>query len=103
MDTLSTVGEGKLKKISDLFGEYKRPEKKRKRTERGDLLEYFCQVINATRDETKYKPITVKSMGFLLGHIKDIRDLYYMKSYMEDLRREGKNASSWFWWSIKAK
>lgn len=69
-------------------------------TERGELLEYFTEVVNCERDGKKYKKLTVKYMGMKLMHLsKD--DLYYMRSVMQDMERRGGKAAKWFWWSTK--
>lgn len=87
-------------KVGDLFGSYQLQKKKSRRTERGDLLLYFCEVVNKQREGTTYKPVTPARMGYLLSKLQ-INDLYHMKSYIEDLKRTGGNPSKWFWWSIK--
>jgi len=91
-----------MKPISDLFGNKSKPQPRTRRTERGDLLEYLCSVINPSRIETGYNPISIKRMAFLLQKIPT-KDLYYMKSIALDKQRTGGNFSKWFWWSLKPK
>lgn len=83
-----------------LFAKYSAPQKKTRRTERGDLLEYITGVINRGREGTKYKPLTIKRVAMLLTGIPT-HDLYYIKSQMEDCRARGTSPSKWFFWSIK--
>ena len=77
------------------------PEKKR-RTERGDLLDYFLSVLNPGRIKEGFKPV---DHGFLNWKLKGVptRDLYALQSKMEDSRRLGFNPSKTFWFELKAK
>ena len=90
-----------MEHIATLFGERRLPPKKTKRTERGDLLEWFAVELNHDRDGVKYKKLTVGRMSYLLQHL-NVRDLYYMKSVMIDTQRRGGNGSKYFWWSLKS-
>ena len=72
------------------------------RTERGDLLQFFLDKLNAARKGTKYKPLTPAALAVKLSHLK-LPDLYYLKSSCLDAEREGKPFSAIFWWSIKSK
>ena len=87
-----------MEKIKNLFPNIE--NKKERRTERGDLLEYFKNRINASRRGTKFKPVTIPRVAKILQGLTK-QDLYYMKSYMEDLERSGKDPVKWFWWSLK--
>ena len=70
-------------------------------TERGELLRFFITELNKTR-KPPYKPLTFPRMAKLVDHLST-QDLYFCKSSMLDLERNGKNASAWFYWSIKPK
>ena len=72
-------------------------------TERGELLRYFTDAINKTRDGKRFKKFSIAAIAVKLSHLKQLSDLYYMKSIMEDIdRRNGPDAASkWFWWSLK--
>lgn len=64
------------------------------------MLEWFCAELNKEREGTEYKPLTIKSVAFFLTGIKT-KDLYFIKSSMEDKKRRGMSASKYFWWAIK--
>lgn len=72
------------------------------RTERGDLITYFLEKINAARKGTKYKPFTARAMAVKLSHLK-LQDLYYLKSVCEDAERDGFGFSKKFWYELKPK
>ncbi len=63
---------------SVLFEKYKKPEKvKKKRTsERAELIEKFLISINAERKGTKYKLMTARGVAIKLAHIPT-EDLYF--------------------------
>ena len=92
-----------MQSISDLFTQ--RPvviEIRKRRTERGDLLEYFRDKINFERVGTKYPPSTIKTLaGRFLWHIKDIHTLYFIKSLCDQEEKRGKSWSKVFFGSIK--
>ena len=69
-----------------------------KRTERGELLRYFVEKLNITRDRDGLKPLTMGRMGLLLQGIPT-QDLYYLKSVGD----KAENISKKFWWEIKPK
>lgn len=76
----------------------KAAEKPDKRTERGEMMKYFLENINAHRVTDGYKAITMGHMGRLLQKIPT-KDLYYLKSVCD----QSKNFSKKFWWEINPK
>lgn len=88
-----------LKKLSD-FKQY--VQTKTRNTERGDLLVYFVQKINAERDGKKYKKVKIPYVaGKLTGF--ELRDLYYIKSICDDAHNRGYSWSKCFFGSLKIK
>lgn len=71
------------------------------RTERGELMRYFIETLNPQR-KGEYQPLTYSRMGKLLQKVPT-KDLYYLKSVMEDKKRRGENYGAYFYWSIKSK
>lgn len=69
-----------------------------KRTERGELMKYFLERINASRVADGFRPITMGHMGRLLQKIPT-KDLYYLKRVCDD----APNFSKKFWWEIDPK
>jgi hypothetical protein len=67
-------------------------------TERGELMAYFCEKINAGRVGTRFKPVSMARMGRLLERIPT-KDLYYLKRVCDDARHFSKK----FWWELNAK
>lgn len=76
--------------------------KKGRRSERGDLLEYFMQKINTQRIKDGYAPIKVSYIAFRVGHLKRLEDLYYLQSICNDAEKRGGIWSKVFFGSIKA-
>ena len=64
-------------------------------TERGQLMEYFCEKINAGRVGTSFKPVSMARMGRVLQAIPT-KDLYYLKRICDD----SKHFSKRFWWEL---
>ena len=91
-----------VKTIKDLFTGYdfKAPTSGR-RSERGDLLDYFTGKINQCRVGTPYKPVKVSYVAFRVGHLKRLEDLYYLKSLCDSEERRGESWSKIFFGSIK--
>lgn len=71
---------------------------KNRKTERGELMRYFCNRLNAARKEDGIPPLTMPRMGKILQGIP-VRDLYYLKSVCE----QSKNFSKKFWWEVNPK
>ncbi len=77
----------------DLF---ERVEKKSKKTERGELLVYFCGKLNKGRAEKKLKPLTIPRVAFMLTRIPT-KDLYYIFSCCNSWENDGRPWSALFW------
>ncbi|OGG60637.1 hypothetical protein A2765_03610 [Candidatus Kaiserbacteria bacterium RIFCSPHIGHO2_01_FULL_56_24] len=69
-----------------------------RQTERGELMKYFCDRLNATRVRDGYPHITMGRMGKILEQIPT-KDLYYLKRVCDD----AKNFSKKFWWELDPK
>jgi hypothetical protein len=52
-------------------------------SERGYLLDYFWQHVNAERDGIKYKKMPIGAVAAKLKGL-ELRDLYYLQSICED-------------------
>lgn len=74
------------------------PEKKSRKTERGELMRFFTRHLNYSRAETQLPPITMARMGKILEGIPT-KDLYYLKSVCS----RAKNFSKKFWWEVDPK
>ncbi len=64
-------------------------------TERGELMKYFCEELNATRLQDGYDKITMPRMGKILESITT-KDLYYIKRVC----RDSKSFSKTFRWPL---
>ena len=69
-----------------------------KKTERGELMKYFCQRLNAQRMRDNYPKITMGRMGKILQQIPT-KDLYYLKRVCDDAQSFSKK----FWWEVDPK
>lgn len=90
-----------MEAIKNLFGDYKIPLVRIRKSERGDLLDYFVEKINNDRKGTKYKPVKISYVAFRVGHLKKLQDLYYLKSLCDGEERRGEVWSKIFFGSIK--
>jgi len=81
-----------MKHISDNL---KSSLKKTRETERGELMKYFCERINAGRLRDGLPLITMGRMGKTLEKIPT-KDLYYLKSVCD----QAQNFSKKFWWEL---
>jgi CRISPR-associated protein Cas8b1/Cst1 subtype I-B len=72
--------------------------KKERVTERGEMLKFFLEKINRTREEDGWPPMTMARMGKTLEGIPT-KDLYYLKSVCD----QASNFSKKFWWEINPK
>ncbi len=72
--------------------------KKEKITERGEMLKYFMERLNASRAHDGLPPLTMPRMGRVLVGIPT-KDLYYLKRVCE----EAANFSKKFWWEVNPK
>lgn len=84
-----------MKPISSLLFPLK-PQKRTRRTERGDLIDYLY-----SRLKPHWKGKTELTRGFIRYKLTNIptKDLYYIKSGLDE--REGLAGAKWFWWSVK--
>src|SRR3989338_8823075 len=76
----------------------RRAVQKARQTERGELMEYFCKELNASRIRDGLPPISMGRMGKTLEKIPT-KDLYYLKRVCDD----SKNFSKKFWWLLNPK
>lgn len=67
-----------------------------KRTERGELMKYFCDQLNSSRENDGLPPLTMARMGRILQGIPT-KDLYYLQTVCKD----AKNFSKKFWFELK--
>ena len=72
-------------------------------SERGELIAYFTDRLNATRDGKQYKKLSYAAVAVKLSHLKQLQDLYFLKSTLLDAERRGYPWSAIFWKEIKAK
>ncbi len=91
-----------MKQISSLFADPKYHVPPKRVSERGELLEYFTNGVNASRDGKRFKKLPISAIAVKLQGLK-LSDLYYLRSICEDsLRREGRVGwSKTFWGSLK--
>ena len=90
--------EKPIVQIKDLFGHIVLESKRTRRTEKGDLLNFFLERINADRDGVKYKKLDIKRMGFLLS-VYNVEQLYFLRMKCE----KATNFSKTFWWYVNNK
>lgn len=74
----------------------KEVDTKDRRTERGELMKYFCEKLNIARKQDGLPPLNMPRMGRILQGIPT-KDLYYLQSVCDD----AKNFSKKFWWELK--
>ena len=86
-----------MKELKSLFDEkYRFQAVKSTRSERGDLLVFFRDKINAQRLNTKYKQLSISYIGNLLS-VYSTGDLYVLK----DKCSNAKNFSACFFYFAK--
>jgi len=71
-------------------------ERSDRRTERGELMQYFVDKLNVSRKDDGLSEITIARMGRILQGIPT-KDLYYLKSVCDD----APNFSKKFWFETK--
>ncbi len=71
---------------------------KSRKTERGELMQFFVRHLNYARQKDGHGPLTMSRMGYILEQIPT-KDLYYLKSVCS----QAKNFSKKFWWEIDPK
>ena len=81
-----------------------RVAKRTRKTERGELMAAFMEVLNTARRGTKFKQITYPGMGAILTKIPT-EDLYYIYSICDSAGRRSQNYfngfSRTFFWERK--
>ena len=75
--------------------ELTRKLEKDRRTERGELMRYFCSRINPNRLNEGLPEVTMSRMGKILEGIPT-KDLYYLKSVCD----QAPHFSKKFWWEL---
>ncbi|OGG80490.1 hypothetical protein A3A39_00200 [Candidatus Kaiserbacteria bacterium RIFCSPLOWO2_01_FULL_54_13] len=73
----------------------KRTMAKTRITERGELMRYFCEKLNRSRERDGLPAITMGRMGKTLEKIPT-KDLYYLKRVCDDAQ----NFSKKFWFEL---
>ncbi|MDP3645863.1 MAG: hypothetical protein Q8R25_02140 [bacterium] len=73
----------------------KRAEDDARRTERGDMMRYFCEKLNRPRERDGLPPVSMGRMGKMLQQIPT-KDLYYLKRVCDD----SQNFSKKFWYEL---
>ncbi len=85
-----------MRHISSHISASERP--KEKATERGELMRYFLEKLNATRIRDGLPALSMPRMGRILEGIPT-RDIYYLKSVCE----QASSFSKKFWWEVNPK
>lgn len=85
-----------MKRISNILPD--KNEKKRRTTERGELMRFFVRHLNYSRVPDGLPPLTMSRMGKILEGIPT-KDLYYLKS----VTSRAKHFSKKFWWEVDPK
>ena len=88
-----------MEQISNLLAKYT-PQKKTRRTERGDLIGYFLEKINTGRGE-KYKKLNYGAIAYFLTKIPT-SDLYYIKSTCDAWEKQNRPWGALFWTLLKS-
>ena len=76
----------------------KQRKSKIRETERGELMKYFCQHLNPSRQRDGLPEISMPRMGKILEQIPT-KDLYYIRRVCDDAG----NFSKKFWWLLDPK
>lgn len=91
-----------MKRTLDLFGNVHKPEPKRRRTERGELVDWFLMELNPSRVEKGYPPLSHGRLSFMLSGIPT-KDLYALQSKMRDAEKCETSAGIVFWAEVKTR
>lgn len=92
-----------MENIKDIVRNFQKPPKQQKRTtERGEVIKYFQEGVNAERDGKKYRKLPFGYFAMKLTGLKQ-PDLYYLKSVCDDARRRGQSFAKTFFGSLRAK
>jgi hypothetical protein len=78
------------------------PKKRKRLTERGEMMRYFKDELNKTRIKDGFEYISMPRMGKILEMIPT-SDLYYLKSVCDEAARRGNSFSKRFWWELDPK
>jgi hypothetical protein len=81
--------------MKHIGSELKRSLTKIRETERGELMQYFIDQLNASRLRDGLAPLTMGRMGKMLQQIPT-KDLYYLKRVCDDAG----NFSKKFWYEL---
>lgn len=81
-----------MQQIKDLFGNYRAPVKAKRRTERGDCLLWLAEKTG----------LNIKRIAWLTTGLV-VRDLYYLRSDMEQAHKRGIPYGAAFWHAIRPK
>ena len=84
--------------MKHIAAQLKRSMDESRTTERGELMQYFCDKLNGTRVRDGLAPVSMGRMGKLLQEIPT-KDLYYLKTVCDSAG----NFSKKFWWEINPK
>ncbi len=84
--------------VEHIKNHIKRSLEDTRKTERGELMKYFCQRLNSQRMRDNYPKITMGRMGKILERIPT-KDLYYLKRVCDDAQSFSKK----FWWEVDPK
>jgi hypothetical protein len=79
-----------------------RPAVASRETERGSLIQFFTEHVNADRDGKRYKKLPIAAIAVKLSHLS-VPDLYFLKSVCSDAERHGTAFGRVFFGSIKSK
>jgi hypothetical protein len=88
-----------MEKAATLFAKYQKAPRKRRRSERGDLIETFLLRLNPSRKAKGYPPLTYGRLAYLLTGIPT-KDLYALLSKCSDAERRGYNWGAIFFKEI---
>lgn len=94
-----------MEAIKDLFGNKRAAAlKKSRRSERGELIEYFYTEVRKSWDEKKYGKLKISYIAFRVSYLNK-SELYYLKSVCDDAaRRYGREAfAKKFFYEIRAR
>ena len=89
-----------MEKAATLFVKYQKAPDKRRRTERGDLIDTFLLRLNPGRKAKGYQPLTIKRLAYTLTGIPT-KDLYALLSNCNDAERRGYPWSAIFWKELR--
>ena len=92
-----------MKSVADYLPEFEKkvanaPKGRKRATERGELMRFFCRHLNHSRTSDGLPPITMARMGAILEGIPT-NDLYYLQSVCTRAKNFGKK----FWWEVDPK